>query len=68
MPRKPCENFLYGFKAAPRAARAADSARTPFAPACGSRSGGARCRSAGARTRGRPGPPKTGEVTRPRRI
>ena len=29
---KPCENFLYGFKAARRAARAADSARSPSLP------------------------------------
>jgi len=27
-----CENFLYGFKAARRAARAADAARTPSHP------------------------------------
>ena len=27
-----CENFLYGFKAAPRAARAAATARTPSLP------------------------------------
>ena len=27
-----CENFLYGFKAARRAARAADSARSPLLP------------------------------------
>jgi len=27
-----CENFLYGFKAARRAARAADTARTPTLP------------------------------------
>jgi hypothetical protein len=28
----PCEKFLYGFKAARRAARAADTARTPELP------------------------------------
>jgi hypothetical protein len=28
----PCENFLYGFKAARRAARAADSVRSPTLP------------------------------------
>ena len=30
--RNPCENFLYGFKAARRAARAAATARTPTLP------------------------------------
>jgi len=32
VPRPPCENFLYGFKAARRAARAAVSARSPSLP------------------------------------
>ena len=31
-PRLLCENFLYGFKAARRAARAANTARTPQLP------------------------------------
>ena len=31
-PRSTCENFLYGFKAARRAARAADTARSPSLP------------------------------------
>ena len=31
-PTSPCENFLYGFKAVRRAARAADSARSPSLP------------------------------------
>jgi hypothetical protein len=32
VPHLPCENFLYGFKAARRAARAAATARTPPLP------------------------------------
>jgi hypothetical protein len=62
----PCENFLYGFKAAPRAARAADSGRRIRAPAPLPRgwplAPGRLARKAKA------GPLKTGEVTEPRRI
>jgi len=48
MTRPLCENFLYVFKAARRAARAANSARTPPLPLT-LRYGGAKCRSAGAK-------------------
>jgi len=48
-----CENFLYGFKAASRAARAANTARTPTLPLRRRQR-----RSAGAKIRN-PGPPLT---------
>ncbi len=60
-----CENFLYGFKAAPRGARAADSdgsARLPLR----SRLVGLYRRSAGAKGKDGAGEPE--EVTEPRRI
>ena len=50
----PCENFLYGFKAARRAARAANSARTPSLPLALPLRRRQR-RSAGAKSRKPPG-------------
>ena len=50
-PSRLCENFLYGFKAAPRAARAADSAGTAELP-LRSRPAGLCRRPAGAKSKG----------------
>jgi hypothetical protein len=60
-----CEKFLYGFKAARRAARAADSARSPPLR-WRSRCGGARRRSAGAKS-GKPRAARHTAVTRVQR-
>jgi hypothetical protein len=64
--RRLCENFLYGFKAAPRAACAADSDGSAALP-LRSRAAGLR-RPVGWRERQRAGPLKTEEVTEPRPI
>jgi hypothetical protein len=64
--RKLCENFLYGFKAALRAARAADTGRPDRAPA--PLPPGRPLTPCRLARKAKAGPRKPGEVTEPRRI